>query len=524
VGTLIIIFALYMALRRFGGNGLAGMFPLAEAGMGYGMLFVIGLVTSVHCLAMCGGINLSQTITAVPSGGGALRTALRPVLRPALLYNGGRVVSYTVTGAVVGALGRVISFTGGMKGVVQIAAGVFMVIMGINMLGIFPWLRRLNPHLPRFFARKLEKERDRRSPLFVGLLNGLMPCGPLQAMQLYALSTGDPVRGALSMLIFSLGTTPLMFALGALGSLLSSKFAARVMRAGAVLVVVLGMIMFSNGWGLSGFSFDFLPRLAGAAPSAGGDFTPVLENGVQIVRTTLSSGRYQPITVQSGIPVRWTIDAPPGSISGCNNRMLIREYGIEHSFTYGENVIEFTPSRTGRFTYSCWMGMIRSSITVVEPGGSVAEGDADGGYGGFIPESAGYAIPVERVAVAELSDTIQEVRITLTDDGFDPAIVVLQAGIPATWTINNTSPDEGSASLLFPAYVTELPVELGDNRIYLIPSADFDFSTADSIFYGYVKVVADLGSADIGAIQGEVADYETLIWPPEYFEAGRRCH
>ncbi|MFP3042817.1 sulfite exporter TauE/SafE family protein [Treponema primitia] len=363
ISSLVIIAALFLLVRNLGLITLFNAFPLAEAGMGYGMLFVIGLITSVHCIAMCGGINLSQ---CVPNGnrGGSGTTAMRP----SLLYNLGRVISYTVVGIIVGALGSVISFSGAMKGAVQIAAGVFMVIMGINMLGIFPWLRRLTPRMPGFLARRIEEKKGHsNSPLYVGLLNGLMPCGPLQAMQLYALSTGNPVTGGLSMLLFSLGTVPLMFGLGALSSLLSKKFTRTVMSAGAVLVAVLGLIMFTNGWSLSGFSdpFDNTAVSAGPASAASGI---VVEDGVQLVNTTLLPGQYQPIVVMAGIPVRWTIEAPPGSINGCNNRMIIREYGIEHKFTAGTNTVEFTPEKTGVFRYSCWMGMIRSNITVIESG------------------------------------------------------------------------------------------------------------------------------------------------------------
>jgi hypothetical protein len=190
-----------------------------------------------------------------------------------------------------------------------------------------------------------------------------MPCGPLQAMQLYALSTGSALTGALSMLLFSLGTVPLMFGLGALSSVLSRKFTSRVMTAGAALVVIMGLSMFGSGWTLSGFG---LP--AGAASPA----EIVMEDGVQLVSSTLSPGSYPLITVQAGTPVRWTIDAPPGSINGCNNSFFIPEYGIEHRFATGANVIEFTPVKTGRFAYSCWMGMIRGSITVVEAGSADA--------------------------------------------------------------------------------------------------------------------------------------------------------
>jgi sulfite exporter TauE/SafE/copper chaperone CopZ len=365
LGVLMIVAALYILIQRFGLTDLAGNFPLPEAGLGLGVLFVIGLVTSVHCVAMCGGINLSQCLPQRVSGEAASRTA---ALRPSFLYNLGRVLAYTVVGGLVGAIGSGLSLSGNFRGLVQIFAGVFMVVMGVNMLGIFPRLRRFTPRMPGIFARRIEGAKGGQGPFYVGLLNGLMPCGPLQAMQLYALSTGSPVQGALSMLAFSLGTVPLMFGLGALSSVLSRKFTQQAMTVGAVLVVALGLSMFSNGWNLSGFSLPSLSTAQANIPSAavppadgadGGD-------GVQLVNSTLAPGRYPAIAVQAGIPVKWTIDAPQGTINGCNQRVIIPAYGIEHQFILGENVIEFTPDKTGKFSYSCWMGMIRGSIQVVD--------------------------------------------------------------------------------------------------------------------------------------------------------------
>jgi hypothetical protein len=210
-------------------------------------------------------------------------------------------------------------------------------------------------------------------------------------MQLYALSTGSPIRGGISMFLFCAGTIPLMFALGAASSALSNAtssvkgqvFSRRVMQAGAFLVAALGLVMFSSGWSLSGFtnpldaaaslkSASAQEQSAQAAPGASAsrtqDSSPpvsVIQNGVQIVNSTLQRTRYPAITVQQGIPVRWIINAPPGSITGCNNRMIIREYGIQYTFKQGDNVIEFTPTSAGRFSYSCWMAMIYSTITVL---------------------------------------------------------------------------------------------------------------------------------------------------------------
>lgn len=385
IGVIAILTALYMLMNHFNGLGIFNAFPIAKEGMGYGMLFVIGVLTSVHCVAMCGGICLSQCVPKTNEN--EKQKSKLATLRPSLLYNAGRVVSYTVFGGVVGAIGSVVSFSGTLKGIVQIVAGIFMVIMGLNMLGIFPWLRKLNPRMPRIFADKINSGKKSNHAFYIGLLNGLMPCGPLQAMQLYALSTGSPVKGAIAMFLFSIGTVPLMFGFGVLSSYLNKKFTKKMMTVSAALVVLLGVSMFSNGTSLSGITF----------PSFGGSSTitanaAIIEDGNQTITTTLSSGRYEPITVQKGIPVKWTIEADESNINGCNYSIVIPEYGIQVDLEPGKNVIEFTPEESGSVPFSCWMGMIRSSISVVDDISNIGDEATESGATSVPDAGSSYGI------------------------------------------------------------------------------------------------------------------------------------
>ncbi|HHV51125.1 MAG TPA: heavy metal transporter [Clostridiales bacterium] len=355
IGIAAAMIVLYLVLNLLGVFNIFNAFPQAGETTGYGMLFVIGLLTSLHCVAMCGGINLSQSVPQ------SIGNSVKSPLIPSLLYNAGRVVSYTLVGGIVGAAGSVISFSGAMKGAVQIAAGIFMVIMGLNMLNLFPALKKLTPRIPNFFASEISRGRHSKAPFVVGLLNGLMPCGPLQAMQLYALSTGSLIKGAISMLIFSLGTVPLMFGLGALSSYLSRKFTHKMMAVCAVLVVFLGFSMLGSGLSLSGLS---LPGLSGTgSPNQN---IAEIDGNLQTVTTKLHPGRYEPITVQKGIPVKWIIKADKKDINGCNNEIYIPKFSISKKLEEGENIIEFTPEISGTFEYTCWMGMIRSQIVVVD--------------------------------------------------------------------------------------------------------------------------------------------------------------
>jgi copper chaperone CopZ len=163
LGIAIILLSLYMIISRFGVFNVFNAFPQAEETTGYGMLFIIGLLTSLHCVAMCGGINLSQCVLQDTQKSNTLSKIA--VLTPSFLYNLGRVLSYTIIGGIVGAVGSVAGFSGALKGVVQIAAGVFMVIMGLNMLNIFPWLRKFNPRMPKIFAKKINERKKSKSPL-----------------------------------------------------------------------------------------------------------------------------------------------------------------------------------------------------------------------------------------------------------------------------------------------------------------------------------------------------------------------
>lgn len=573
--TLAVIIWLYAFLQHTGILNLLAPSQLADTKMGYGMLFVIGLITSVHCIAMCGGINLSQCLPQ-KSQEAAQDTGKLAAFRPALAYNMGRVVSYTAVGFVLGLVGFLIG--GGsevglstfLQGILKILAGVFMVVMGINMLGLFPWLRKFTIRMPKFLAKKVgERKAHATRPFIVGILNGFMPCGPLQSMWIVALASGNPFSGALSMFLFSLGTVPLMLGLGSIVAALGKKFTDKVMSIGAVLVVVLGLAMISQGGSLNGMLPSGLLMTLIIAFSIAGILLSIparkkvvrwilrivailvvigscalwhchsmmtrdtstgeansaqVSDGVQVVNSTLTSSSYPNITVQAGIPVKWVIYAPEGSINGCNNRMLIRDLGIEYTFHTGENVIEFTPTQPGTISYSCWMGMIQAYIFVTDG----TEGTLAVGAEVSIPTASGYVIPTETMAIASLTtdesgNQLQQVSVELTDNGFEPAIVVAQAGTALYWNIENNRTDAAAGTELFaPYYSTKLSLTAGSNQLGVYPSQSFDVYTGGDCFFCYVKVVDDLNAIDEDAIREEVSSFITMIYPAEVFEGTQR--
>ena len=371
IPVAILLLALYMLLRYTIGFDFFGYIPKIDSTISLSALFITGLFTSVHCIAMCGGINLSQSVGAGESA--------KPNLKKPLLYNLGRVISYTVIGGLVGGVGSVLFLSEPVKAILLALAAVGMLLMGLSMLGWLPWW--LTPRIPRFLAKPLGKAGLGKGPLVVGLLNGFMPCGPLQAMQLYALATGSVLNGALSMFLFSLGTVPLMLGAGTLFSVLKGKFAYVVQRVSAVLVVFFAVVMATNALSLAGLrpssdSLEAAPAATAAVEEKSnsllqqaldkGYIPAVLDGDVQKIQANLNPSVYPFIIVQKGIPVELTITADENAITGCNQTVVFPAFDVRKALTPGDNVIKFIPSETGLLSYTCWMGMLNGRILVVD--------------------------------------------------------------------------------------------------------------------------------------------------------------
>jgi sulfite exporter TauE/SafE len=515
IGVGIIIVAIYLIIKNTIGFNFI---PQVNQNMSLGFLFIIGLLTSLHCIAMCGGINLSQCVS---HGTNEPETNKMAKLKPSLMYNTGRVISYTIIGGIVGTLGSVVSFSGAAKGIVAILSGIFMVIMGLNMLNIIPWLKKLNPHMPKIFGRKIQGSKSKHGSFIVGLLNGLMPCGPLQAMQLYALGTGSFLMGAASMFVFSLGTVPLMFGFGALSSLLSGKFTHKMLKVSAILVMVLGVVMVTRGLNLSGIN---VASAAGISATTSADNVAKVSSNVQNITTKLQSGEYTPITVQKGIPVRWVIQATENDLNGCNQELTIPKFGITKKLVPGDNIIEFTPDKEETIPYTCWMGMISSTIKVVADVNNSSSFSSNVGGSGSSPNSgssssgggccaagsqatkfAGGKIPTDNIQLAKIVDGTQEVTITVNNQGYSPAVVVLQKGIKAKIIFKPEALNSCNSYITFPELSKQLNLSSGQTEISVLsPLSDITFQCGMGMLHGYVKVVDDLNKVNLDDIKNAV--------------------
>lgn len=212
----------------------------------YFLIFTAGVLGSFHCVGMCGGFPVA--ISSMPK-----KCAVRKVSSH-LLYNIGRVFTYTFLGILAGDLGlridRLGTFLGGQV-ILSSLTGTFMVYFGLQIAGLIgekniPGFAPFYNLLKKIMATFLKREAISGS-LYLGIFNGFLPCPLVYGFLLAAAASGSPLKGGLVMLSFGLGTMPAMFFLGGVGELITPGFKARLTRVPGYLVVIFGLITLARG-------------------------------------------------------------------------------------------------------------------------------------------------------------------------------------------------------------------------------------------------------------------------------------
>ncbi len=363
--AFLILVGIVLLVRQF--NFQVHGFAISD-NLGYGIAFVIGLVASVSsCMAVTGGL-----LVALAAKYNAVNSELAAIarLKPHLYFNVGRVVSYAVLGGAIGALGSALTLSPQVTSMLTIAASVVMIVLGLQMLKVFPSVGKLLPVLPKSFAHRIHDfaARNTKGGAFVlGALTFFLPCGFTQALQLYVLTKGSMTIGALTMLAFALGTLPALLSLSALSSFASGGFQQHFLRFAGAAVIVLGYLNIQYGFVLAGSSIG---PIAASNPSRSGIVqTPTTSaDDKQVVAMKIVGYEYLPnrFVVKLGVPVEWRIDARDAA--GCGRILIAPRLGIQKFLSGTEiTVVIFTPEISGEFAFNCSMGMMTpgSKFTVV---------------------------------------------------------------------------------------------------------------------------------------------------------------
>ena len=250
-----------------------------------------------------------------------------------------------------------------MNGILTILASLIMIVLGLQLLHIFPSLGWLQPKLPKLFAHKVyaKDSSHQAAPFFFGAATFFFPCGFTQALQLYVLSKGSFTIGAFTMLFFSLGTLPSLASISAITSFAKGSFKAYFTKFAAVAVILLGFSSIG-----SGFVLLDVAGVPAASANPAIDSPQILDTDSQLVTMAVRGLDYFPdsFTIKKGVPVEWQIDG--SGAQGCAQIISVPKLGItERLQRTAPTTIRFTPEEAGTIRFSCGMGMAGPGAFIV---------------------------------------------------------------------------------------------------------------------------------------------------------------
>ena len=448
----LIIVILYYVLKQF--NFLPNI--SISQHMSYGLIFLIGLFAAMSsCIAVVGGLLLAlagKYNETHPNLTGIQK------FKPHIYFNIGRIIGYTVFGAAIGALGSVLTLSPRANGYLMVFVSVVMLILGFQLLNLFPQLRRFTPKMPKFISHKihdLSATDNKSAPLTLGALTFFLPCGFTQALQLYVLASGDWKIGALTMFTFALGTMPALISLSAISSFVKGTFQKHFLRFAGVLIIMLSVFNINNGFVLAGYNFDIGSVFTGSN-SANQSNTPTAQivDGKQIVKMKVVGYTYSPnkFTVVVGVPIEWQIDG--GGASGCGKVIVMPSLGMSKYLSPdGITTITFTPTQTGTIPFNCSMGMMtRGSEFTVVP-------NTSGIVGAKIEPETNTPAPVCDPKIASCPET-QKLNIEVSQEkGVYPKSLTAKKGVPIELMIDDKIALGGCMSIwVIPKYNITIPM------------------------------------------------------------------
>lgn len=339
------------------------------------VFIVFGLLAGFSsCAALVGGIVLSMSKQWLGNFGE--NATMEQKMKPHLLFNLGRLTSYAILGFVLGAIGNIFQFSITFTAMLVLLVSVMMIFLGLQMLGV-GYFQRFQLRMPKAVTRYISDESNfngKYMPIAMGALTFFLPCGFTITAQGLALASGSPIQGSLIMLFFAIGTLPALLMIGASSVAFTKKphIAERFMKVAGVLVLFFALFNINSQLNVLGYkSFDDI--------SFGGDKSinnslaqedgfPEIVNGVQILKMDAGATGYTPnkLKVRAGIPVRWEITDV--GTSGCTNAVMSKGLfeGTIDLKPGTTSVKEFTPTKAGKYKFSCWMGMVSGTIEVVD--------------------------------------------------------------------------------------------------------------------------------------------------------------
>ncbi len=315
------------------------LFDPTQQSFSFGLVIVYGLISSLHCIGMCGTISMGAVLN---------HKGIKP-MHAVGSYQIGRLISYTLSGLILGALGSVFTISIGFKSILLLGAGIWMLILALQMAGI------LKIKLPSLTIKPKNKSYG---AFALGLMNALMPCAALQTMQIIALSTTNLWLGGAVMLVFGLVTAPSLVMMQWFATKLSTVKGKTMKMVSALIVALMGFQIILQS------PIVYTPVISVINSFAQAKWAPVID-GAQVIHLKIVDGQYQldADTVKINQSVKIIFDGYERSM-GCANPLILTWDNVSIDVRTNPEPYVFTPTKTGRLEIHCWMDMVRIYIKV----------------------------------------------------------------------------------------------------------------------------------------------------------------
>lgn len=329
----------------------------------YIAIFFTGLtVGGLTCMAVQGGL-LTSVLAAQQKNELASQTPIRKLF-PVLSFISTKLISHMILGALLGLFGQVLAISENTRVIIQILASVYMILVALNLLNIHPIFRYVIPTPPKFLfkiAKSESKKSDLFAPSVLGFLTIFIPCGTTLAMEALAISSGSPLVGMTIMGLFVLGTIPMFLGLGVIMSTLTDKFKTGFLKLAGLIVLILGLSSLNGTMASAG-----LPYVEFTSSTNVQAVNSKIINGSQVARIDITQSGYNPtyIQLQKDIPTKLQLNA--NGVYTCALAFRAPGLGLSQDLPpTGSTELSFTPTKPGRYNFSCSMGMYRGTIEVM---------------------------------------------------------------------------------------------------------------------------------------------------------------
>jgi len=369
--------------------------------------FITGLTAGgLSCLSIQAGLlassigdqakdDIEEELSNAQQSGAEANPGPKParhILQPVTLFLAARLTAYTILGFLLGWVGTALQLTPYTRAAMLIIVGIFMLGTALRMLNVHPIFRHFVIEPPKKVTRYMRKKAKNDgahtlTPVLLGTLTVLIPCGISQVMMAAAIASGNPITGASIMFAFILGTSPIFFGLAFMTAKLTGRMQTGFLKFIGIVIFILAFVSINSGLNLAGSPLSFsnikqslsdkqalADNTAPAnnaspatqsppAQSPAASTSQPSDNATDTLKLITTSYNYTPQVIRASANKAYKLEITSKNNTGCGRAFTIPSMGKQEILPEnGVTTINIPPQQPGKMRMTCAMGMFNAVI------------------------------------------------------------------------------------------------------------------------------------------------------------------